>query len=189
MKFSLFLIMILFIQSSFSQEKFEREYRLKLEEVPQSAREFVEQFNFNKKVKWYKEESDKGNSIEAKTKFKGDRYSIEFETNGVLQDLEITTHIDNLTSRAKSAVLKKFLEDFDKFRIVKIQHQYIGETSVLLEFFNNKSKRKEVTENYEIVVRGKKDKVYRKYEYLFSASGKFLSKKRIILRNTDNLEY
>jgi uncharacterized protein YxjI len=45
-------------------------------------------WNFKKKVKWYIEEGNDGNTFEAKVVYKRHRYSIEFSEEGQILDVE-----------------------------------------------------------------------------------------------------
>jgi cation transport regulator ChaB len=189
MKYYFLLFFLSTFCLSFSQEKFEKEYHLKLEEVPQLAKDFVVKFNFNKRVKWYKEESDRGNSIEAKTKYKGSRYSIEFETNGTLEDVEIKVGFESLPKEVQQFISKTFSTSFQKWKIDKVQLQYSGEPSAVFLFISEKASKQDIIINYEIVVKGKNDNRYYPYEFLFSEEGKTISKQKINYRNTDNIEY
>ena len=59
------LILLLGLQFDLcAQEKFEKEYRIKTDEVPPTALNFVEALNLNTKIRWYFEENLKGNAIE-----------------------------------------------------------------------------------------------------------------------------
>lgn len=71
MKLKLFLILLfLGFQTLFSQEKFEKEYRIKENRVPKKATQIIKMWNFPKKIKWYAEESNLGKTFEAKTCFR-----------------------------------------------------------------------------------------------------------------------
>lgn len=182
-------LLLCYFSFSFSQEKFEKEYRLKIEEIPQAAKDFISKFNFEKKVKWYKEESDRGNSIEAKTKYKDSRYSIEFETNGTLEDVEIKVDFESLPKVVQQFISKTFSTTFQKWKIDKVQLQYSGEPSAVFSFISKKASKEDIVINFEVVVRGKNDNRYYPYEFLFSEEGKTISKQKINYRNTDNIEY
>jgi hypothetical protein len=82
-------ILLLLATSAFGQVKYEKEFRLKPGQVPVKARQFIDSINLQQKVKWYYEQNLKGNSIEAKFRMNHKRYSIEFDTLGNLQDVEV----------------------------------------------------------------------------------------------------
>ena len=87
-RFVLVLSSILLIAfHGFSQAKYEKEFRIKEKYVPSVALNFVDSMTFDSKVKWYKEIGLNRITIEAKAKYKKERYSIEFFENGVFKDV------------------------------------------------------------------------------------------------------
>jgi trehalose/maltose hydrolase-like predicted phosphorylase len=173
------------------QVKYEREYRIKGDQIPDQAMEFVESFQFDGKVKWYKEESSTGSFIEAKTKFKSEKYSIEFDSTGVIEDIEIEVDWKDIPTTTRTAIDTYLTANFRKTRIYKIQSQYLGQTSILQQlntlrpaFSNDK-----INVNYELVVKVKKGKERSLKELLFDDQGILLKQSTIVFKNTDNLEY
>lgn len=73
----------------FAQQKYENEIRISRDSVPTKALAFIDTAPFDKKIRWYKEYFIDGTSIEAKTRYQGKRYSIEFDPSGELEDVEI----------------------------------------------------------------------------------------------------
>jgi len=84
--------------TSYSQIKFEKEYRIKEDQVPKQAAMFIKKAFDNIKVKWYKEESHEGKTIEAKTVVDGIKHSMEFDTLGTTLDVERTVKLSSLSS-------------------------------------------------------------------------------------------
>lgn len=82
------LFSIVFFQTGANaQQKFEKESRLKPEDVSVAAKQFIETVDMDTKWKWYFEENLVGNSVEAKTKYQRKWYSVEFDTSGNIQDV------------------------------------------------------------------------------------------------------
>jgi hypothetical protein len=171
------------------QEKYEKETRINQREAPAPARRFVDSLKFHKKIKWFREESLTGESIEAKTKRNKQRYSIEFDTLGRLQDVEIEIGWEEIPGETREAIDKLLNQTFSKYRLVKGQKQLKGDPARLIEYLRGVNIPESPAIRYEIVLDGKKGGKKERYEYLFSKSGKLEEKSRIILRNTDNLEY
>lgn len=185
----LLLSILFFSQSLWSQKKFETESRIDKNSVPESAQTFVKALNFSSKIKWYQEFGLLSYSYEAKTKFKGKKHSIEFDSKGKLEDVEIIISKDEIDPSTLKKIESKFSKDLSKYRIRKIQIQYSGNKKAIREKIVKGTNSKELTTNYEIVVSAKVNKKFRKFEYLFSSSGEFIQRKIIVLINTDNLEY
>lgn len=186
--FFLFLFLS-FLNLGYSQTKFEKEFRIKKADVPEQALAFVEAFNFNRKVKWYKEIGINRTSIEAKTKYKRKKYSIEFSPDGVLEDIEIKIKWREIPKETRHTISKYFKSAFKKYRIKKIQVQYLDKDNFLLAQSPQAKATDKPNFNYEIVIAGKVDNTYKKYEYLLTGTGDFLQKAEIVWKNTDNIEY
>ncbi len=169
------------------QIKYEKEYRLKPNEVPLEIRGFIDSCDFTSKIKWFAEESEHGKSFEAKVTPDRSEYSIEFDTWGNLEDVELEVEWDKLTPQVRDFVSQHFEKAFLKHKIIKIQLQWTGQRSELLQIV--KSRRRSDVINYEIVVKGKNTDKTHWYEYLFDSQGTILRTSEIVFRNTDNLDY
>ncbi|GAB5551217.1 MAG: hypothetical protein Sapg2KO_08080 [Saprospiraceae bacterium] len=185
------LVSILFFSKLLGQDKYEKEYRISIDAVPSAALSYVQKFDFDKKVKWYREESLSLSSIEAKTKWNKQRYSIEFDTTGLLQDIEITINFEAISIPAQQAICEALTNEFDRYKLKKIQRQYSGNKTFILAYLSQEEKilNPEVKIQFEIVLEGKTEASVNLYEYTFSQQGKLINKRRIVLRNTDILEY
>lgn len=186
----LFLIPLIFIASLLTgQEKLEREYRLKIEEVPLEAIAFVNTDKVESKIKWYFEENLKGNSVEAKFKFQKKKYSIEFDTSGLFQDIEIKIDFTNIPESVKKEMRSAIHEKFEKSKIKKVQSQYAGPIQSFEQFITIINPESSLQLNYEIVIKGQIEGTWNMYELTFDKLGNLKNTYLIIQRNTDNLEY
>lgn len=183
-----FLIFI-FPVDLFGQVKFEKEYRIRDNEIPAKAKQFVDSLNISARVKWYMEEGTDTKSVEAKTKRDKKSYSIEFDTLGNIQDIEIEISKDQMPDAVLKAIHAKFAHEFAKYQFVKIQVQYSGRQADLLGFMLDKYGKEAVVIKYEIVVKGKNEGRYKWYEYTFSSNGNPENRSTVVFRNTDNLEF
>jgi len=172
-----------------AQQKFERESRLKSDKVPPEALQFIEAVEMNTRWKWYFEENLEDNSVEAKTKYSGRRYSVEFDTTGIIQDIEVETKWQELDEEIRSNISKSLDSLFTRHNIIKIQIQYSAERPVLLAILNNIAEFSESGIQYEIEVKGKKTGRPKLYEMTFTQDGKLKGISEYIFRNTGNLEY
>ena len=172
-----------------AQVKFEREYRLALSAVPAPAKAMVEDMGLSRKVRWYKEESQRGHSIEAKAKAYGKQYSVEFDTLGLIEDVEVSMDWEAVPQKARKAITLYLSGTYEKHRIEKVQIQFTGPKHALVHQVTTQSRHAETTVKYEVVLKAKADKTHAMYEYLFSEDGKVLGRAKVVFRNTDNLEY
>ncbi len=185
-------VLITFFILSFNvaaQLKYEREFNLSPDKVPAIAKKFVDSCCPGSKVKWYGEESFKGKSIEAKLKYYDAQYSIEYDTSGNIQDVEKTIQLNSIPTNTFSAIIKNLDAVFSKYKIEKIQVQWMGSTLALYELIRQNNSSLPYTIHYEIVLKGRKEKGMKMYEILFSPEGTVLSISEIVQRNTDNLDY
>ncbi|UZR99601.1 hypothetical protein [Chondrinema litorale] len=183
------ILLIIFFNSLYAQHKYEKESHLSEKNVPRKALNFLDSLDVSSNIRWYLEEGLDSRSIEAKFKYNNLRHSVEFDTIGNLQDIEVETEWSDLTNSLKVALTTHLSKDCEKFKIRKVQIQYTGDTSVLLAKIKTGESSKNYFVSYEIVVKCKKSKNIDLYEYLFSDSGEKLSTARIVFKNSSNLEY
>lgn len=172
-----------------AQQKFEKESRMKSADVPTAALQFIEEVEMDSNWKWYFEENLVGNSVEAKTKYDGKWYSVEFDISGKIQDIEVEKDLPEMDENVRSTILQTLDVMFKSHKIDKIQIQYSAENPVLLAILNDITTRFDYKVQYEIVVKGKKTDRPKLYELTFTENGELLESSEIIFRNTDNLEY
>lgn len=180
---------LLFQQFLTAQKKYESESRIDKKVVPKSAVQFIEQLNFSSKIKWFKETGLTSYSFEGKTKYKGKKYSIEFDSIGQLEDVEIEVSKKEMNSSVLSKIDTYLKKDLSKYRIRKIQIQYSGNIDLVRKKIQINEHSQDLKTCYELVVSAKVNNKFQKFEYLFSDSGEFILRKTIVLVNTDNLEY
>ena len=206
------MLMLILVSASFSQEKREREYGVKKHEVSKEAREFIaDMFEHAKQIKWYSQVSEDIFSYEAKLIFKGSSFSVEFNKEGRLLNIEKNIGINDIDKSILNNIERYFSENFSKYKIHKIQIQYTLKEQYptlnaiqyndvaedLLEDLIEKGINRiddvtlsKVEIKYEIEITGK-DKSMNNllYEVIFDGFGKAESLKKVVLNPTENLEY
>lgn len=187
------LVLVLFQFSLVnSQVKVEREHRIKKNQFPETAHEFIqEKLEEAKKIRFYKETDTTKISYEAK--FKKDKlyYSIEFDESGKLEDIEISIKEVDVPEDSWSKITKFLNEKFTKFKIRKIQQQYpITSDETAETTLNNAFQNLLIPSlNYELMVRGKIQDVHSDFEILFGAEGDFIKMKESLPANYDHVLY
>lgn len=171
------------------QIKYEKEYDIEQKEVPRIALEFITKSGFEKHVRWYREESQDGTTIEAKSKKNRHKYSIEFDTSGKLLDIEKTVKIKQLSPPIQSALREGLTKEFRKYKVIKIQEQWKGDQSELLESIQSTKASASTKINYELIIKGKINDKKEYHEVLMSPFGQVFSRSLITHRTTDNLEF
>lgn len=187
---NLIVVVIIFLSLNAiqAQTKFEKEYRLKNTSVPANAQAFIDSLSFQEKVKWYFEENNAGNSIEAKFKAHKTKYSIEFDVDGKLQDVEIEIKWTDVPKPVQDQIITFIDANYGFFKIKKIQVQHSGTSDSVLHFLNDK-KTQDITTRYELIVKTRLIRKVVLFEIVFDEKGQHLSTAQIQFKNIDNLEY
>lgn len=188
-KIAAVFLMFLLVNALPAQTKFEREYRIKPHQAPQAAKDFIRDAGLNGKVKWYAEEGLEGSSVEAKMVVGRQKLSIEFDTAGMIQDVETEISAENMDAAVLARINDHFGSVFNSHKIIKIQESYTGERDNLTAFLRDGSQRNLLTTHYEIVVKGRDASGMNLYEFLFNDRGDLISRLLIIHSNTDNLQF
>lgn len=127
-KFSL-LYILLYYSLCFSQNKNEQEERIPASEFPKITQNYFNIISQDVKyMKYYKETDGNKTSFEAKFKYKKEHYSVEFDTLGNLEDIEIVIKEKHIPKKVNTVISEYFNSNFKKTSIVKIQKQYINST-------------------------------------------------------------
>jgi len=169
--------------------KQEQEFRIGADLVPEKAFHWIEDVQLDgEKVKWYFEKSGSKESYEAKFKRNKSKYSIEFSKTGDIEDVEIQRSWKELTPELR-ALLQNSFGQFEKFKIKKIQEQWLSSNDDLLKLALSSNDASNLEVNYEIEFRAKIDGRFFFWEGLFDHKGKLIKKQRIKTRATDNLDF
>lgn len=176
------LVFYFILSICFSQNKDEREERIKQSEFPEIAQTY---FNFishdAKYLKFYKETDGEKQSFEAKFKVDKLHYSVEFDTIGNLEDIEIVIKKKYISKKTYKEISNYFDSNFKKTRIIKIQKQYINYTNKSDKYFIQ-----HIVENpndkhthFEIIAEIKTKKKHELREFIFNRNGIF-EKSRLV---------
>lgn len=170
---------------AFGQVKYEREARIKPSNIPPKAMMFIKPLGTELKIRWYEEESHLGRSYEAKTKIQGSLYSIEFDSSGQLMDIEKRLHTREVSDELSEKIRKAFEPIFDRYKILKIQEQYLTDELDLPNFLLSNP----IFQFVECSVRGERQGEISDYEILLTASGEIVQILKDVGRSSDNLEF
>ena len=172
--------------ASYSQEKIEKESGIKASQVPSPAKEWLEDaFENVDKPKWYLELSQQGKSYEAKFKYNNHFHSVEFDSLGNVQDVEIELKESELNPEIWKEIQAYFDSDYLEVKVEKIQRHLAGSPSDLEDYFDEEESEGIIT-RYEIVYQGKND-LWELWEAIFDKNGVFLSKLKVQIRTNHHL--
>ncbi len=179
----------LYFNFAFTQVKFEKEYRIKEDNIPENIKSYLNTITFKNRIKWYKDEALSKYTYEAKTFHNNLNFSIEFDSLGIIEDVEFKIEWKSIPESTKKNIDTYLDSIYQKKKIVKVQIQYTGKPENLINILKDRNQNQRLTRKYEIVLKGKENKKYQMMEYLFSNEGRFEHKATIMIKNTDNLEY
>ncbi len=194
MRFSNLFLFILFMVCfpSYGQNKYEREFRILKKQFPEKALHYIsEEIQGAKRVRFYKEIDSAKISFEAKFKKDKLNYSIEFDENGKLEDIEIIVKQIDIPEASWANIQNYLSTTFKKSKIRKIQQQYpvtdseSPETTIKNAFQNLLLP----SLNYELIVSAKKEREYEQFEILFDAEGNLQKLRKSLPPNYDHVLY
>lgn len=191
------LLILLFCSAFTFSQKREREERISEDHVPAGAIEWSRQIQLKtKRQRWYHQRDGDEESYEYKFIHQRRRYSIEFELNGKVMDIEIFQKKNDLHQDRLKKIKSTLYEQFDKIKIIKVQRQYTADDEEeLLKLLNDK-RLIEVREipssvamKFEIEFEGKNADGWKMYEGLLTNEAVLQSLRPIELRSAENLNY
>lgn len=189
-KFRLILIVSCsFTIFSYGQSKNERESKISKTEFPIAALQTLSVIpDKAKRIKYYQETDGDKLSFESKFKFQNLWYSVEFNDDGILEDIEVRVRKHQLPKQIKDQIHTYLNNNCDKFDIVKIQEQYVQNgLSPDMSFLKSTiSNRKTTDSNYELIVAIKNNKEWTLKEMTFDKQGVFLNSRAL---QADSYEY
>ncbi|SHG51385.1 hypothetical protein [Flagellimonas flava] len=189
-RFFTFLFLCLAL-STVAQNKYEKEYRIPKSEFPSNALQMVSPYLEDaKRVRFYHETDSTKKSYELKLKKGRLHYSIEFNQNGDLEDVEFLIKETDVPEESWARITDQLQSKFKKIRIKRIQQQHpagsTGVEKVLRDAFQNLILP---TINYELVFTTKGEKGYQTFEGLFSAEGQLIKLRESLSADYDHILY
>lgn len=176
---------------TFAQLKHEKEERINREILPKTVKELLPLIeNTAKGIRFYQETDGPKKSFEIKFKRHTTKYSIEFDDNGTLEDVEVLVRQSNVSQPTLRIIENHLRNDFIRFKLKRIQEHFSypnGFTPVqtIQKIFNGTL---DIT-GYEIVVSGKTKRGHERYEFLFDHRGNQIKKRKILVRGYDHIMF
>jgi hypothetical protein len=174
-KFSL-ICLFFFCTLSFSQSKNEKEERIDASEFPKIALSYFNEISSKVKyLKYYKETDGNKKSFEAKFKLNKLHFSVEFDTLGKLEDIEIVIKQKHIPKPVFKTIMEYFNTNFDKVRFIKIQKQYVNNSKKNDQYFINYVLDSPIGKNthFEIIAEVKIKRERFLKEFTFKNTGEF----------------
>lgn len=132
--------------------------RIKEASVPEIDLSFVDSLNFNKKVGWYRENTNNKTSIEANSRKNGKKYSIEFNRDDTLEDVEVEIDWDDITNHVRTKISGYQDHESTKYSIDKVQVQHLSTSRIIWSYLQEDLLLDGLTFNYGMVISTKEKK-------------------------------
>lgn len=190
-KYKFILVFMCFCLTTYSigQNKNEKESKVSKTDFPLKAQQTLSLIPDNaKRIKYYQETDGSKMSFESKFKLKNLWFSVEFDQEGNLEDIEVKVRKHQLSKTVRDQIHQYLNGHCDKFDIVKIQEQYVqdGLSSDMAFLKSTISNRKTTGSNYELIVAIKNNKKWTLKEMTFDIQGSFLNSRDL---QADSYEY
>jgi hypothetical protein len=178
MKFNIIILILFYCSLSFSQVKNEKEERIEASEFPKNSLLYLNAIATRaKNIKYYKETDGEKSSYEAKFKLNKLHYSIEFNTLGKLEDIEIVIKEKHIPEPILNKIMDYYKNKYAKVRFIKIQKQFVNTSDKSDHEFLNYVLDNPIGKNthFEIIaeIKTKEDKTRLLKEFTFENTGKF----------------
>lgn len=144
-------------------------------------------------ARWFIEITNGVISYEAKFRWKGKRYSIEFDENGTLHEIDINISRRNLSTDLQRIIKNELNKKFRNFSFRNIQIQWQGNADDLWKILEQDALEphalKSLTKSYELEIRGrlKSENIRKLYEVIISDVGQIESIREIVERLPENI--
>ncbi|WP_340199696.1 hypothetical protein [Ascidiimonas sp. W6] len=175
-----------------AQKKYEKESRISKKEFPTDAENLLQKYLHDaKRIRFYKETDSSKTSYEAKFKKHGKKYSVEFDINGILEDIEVEMNFNELPDKVQETISSYLKQNTKKYTIKKLQKQYYYKKDTDLIYlteiaFNNGNSD---FINYEIVIWRFQEKESGMAELTFNKNGEFLTERPFAQASYDHILY
>ncbi|MGN7512903.1 MAG: hypothetical protein ACTHOM_00905 [Allomuricauda sp.] len=193
MKFKYIFFLILGIaQITLAQNKYEQESRIDKDDFPRNSYLLIEDYLEDaKRVRFYQESDSTKKSYEAKFKKRRLHYSVEFDQEGKLEDVEFKIKERDIPNDSWETIQFYLEKNHKKYRVKKIQQQYPTRKGQSHEkTLHNAFQNLILPEvNYELVFSAKESDGFQEYEALFDSEGQLKRIRKSFPQNYDHVLY
>ncbi len=180
--------------TAFSQsEKNEIERSVNRNDMPDKVLSLIDEFWPDVRgIKYFVQTDGEETTFEVKLEWQGDQYSIEFSTEGAVQDVEKLIEFGDIPEPTRNAITRDLEGQFNKFRLTRIQIQFLAadeddedDSDFIDDILEEDANDYEI--RYEIELDGENRRELGSFEMLYSDSGTLIGKRRIVRRSLDNI--
>lgn len=190
-KYSICILFCCLGSLAFSQNRSEREHRIRKSQFPSLQTDISIIGNKNlKRVQYYREIDNNVETYSQKFKLNRLYYHFDFNSDGILQNSGFQVQEIDLPSDTYSAIMDHLKSNFEKIKVKQIFQEYPvtnDEQSIILK---NTLQNLLLPNNlYKLLVRGKQKDKIGDFELWFDAEGKFVRMRDALPENFDRVLY
>lgn len=195
--FSFLLVLLIsfgtFTSAYAQSEKNEIERSVNRNDMPDKVLSLIDEFWPNLRgIKYFEQTDGEETTYEVKLEWQGDQYSIEFSTEGAVQDVEKLIEFQDIPESTRDAITRDLEGQFNKFRLTRIQIQFLAaeeddedDSDFIDDILEEDADDYEI--RYEIELDGENRRELGSFEMLYDESGTLIEKRRIVRRSLDNI--
>lgn len=192
--FATILLTFGLFSTAFSQsEKNEVERSVNRNDMPDKVLSLIDEFWPDLRgIKYFEQTDGEETTYEVKLEWQGDQYSIEFSTEGAVQDVEKLIEFEDIPESTRAAITRDLESQFNKYRLTRIQIQFLAadeddedDSDFIDDILEEDAEDYEI--RYEIELDGENRRELGSFEMLYDESGKLIEKRRIVRRSLDNI--
>ena len=177
---------------SYSQVNYEREFRIRKGQFPETCYKTVEPYlNEVKKLRFYQEVDS--SMVRYRIKFKKDRlyYQVAFDEKEQLENIEVLITSVDIPEPSWLEMNKHLEKTFIKYKVRKIQQRYARKSFATTdENFRNAYQNLIIPEvRYALFIRANEEEGKGDYQSLYNHLGEFLDLKKSLPPNYDHVLY
>ncbi len=180
------------MQTSIAQGKYERESRIDRDQFPNKSYSLIQDYLKNaKRIRFYQETDSTKKSYEAKFKKGRLHYSVEFDKEGDLEDVEFKIKEKDIPNDTWSTIQFYLNKNHYKHRVKKMQQQYpVQKGQSIKKTLHNAFQNLILPEvNYELVFSAKESNGFQEYEALFNSEGQLIRIRKSFPPSYDHVLY
>jgi len=143
-------------------------------------------------IRYYLQTDGDSKTFEAKLKWQGNNYSIEFTSDGHVIDVEQLMEIEKISSETRNGIEAYLQQHFKRVKITRLQQQFIADDDDEtddVDFIDDilEEDEEDYAVRYEVEVEGRTDSQIGAFELLFDRSGDIIQRRKIVRRSLDNI--
>lgn len=170
--------------------KNEQERPASRDDMPDDVLELIEDVEISyQEINYFTQVRDGQQAYEVKLTYDDRLYSLEFDNEGELEDIELLIEEDELPAGCRECIYNYLDERFTSYRLTRIQLQFIPGDHDEDDFIEDilSGERYEYRPRVEIEAEGQNKTELGFFELLFDTDGQLISSRKILKRSLDNI--